>query len=434
MEARVNATYPFKFGTLVVALGVLQGTLSSPAGAQEPTRRIALTEAVSMFGENNLALRLARSELDERVGEARQSRAYFNPTVSVWYETLDGAPSSGTDAYDETLLSLDQRLEWPGRTAARLRGAARRIESARERFDADSLTLAFDVQRAFLDAAFAEEEETILAEATGLLREVIGDAETRFEDGDLSGYDLRRLRLELARYEGALASAELRLDAVRSTLTRLLQPELRGETLAPDSLPRTTPPPISETQALSAIDHRPDISTAALDVEAQRAAAQVASMSWIPDVTVSGGYKDQSDGLSGPVVGASLSLPFLDRRRGLSQASEARHAASVSRLALTRRIGEMDLASRHARYASVLDRTERVGAALLGDADLLLSAAKVSYAEGEMTLLELLDAVDADRDARLISSRLRTEAWIAYFDLVRAMGGQTPRHTEGDER
>jgi cobalt-zinc-cadmium efflux system outer membrane protein len=73
-----------------------------------------------------------------------------------------------------------------------------------------------------------------------------------------------------------------------------------------------------------------------------------------------------------------------------------------------------------------------VGAALLGDAYLLLSAARVSYAEGEMTLLELLDAVDADRDARLIASRLRAEAWIAYFDLVRAMGGEMPRRSEGE--
>jgi cobalt-zinc-cadmium efflux system outer membrane protein len=433
MEARVNVKYPFKVGTLAAALGVLQGAVSSPAGAQEPIRRIALTEAVSMFGQNSLALRLARSELEERIGEARQSRSYFNPTMSVWHETLDGAGASGSVAYDETLLSLDQRLEWPGRTAARLRGAARRIESAHERFDADSLTLVFDVQRAFFEAGLAEEEATILAEATGLLRDVIDDAEVRFDDGDLSGYDLRRLRLELARYAGALASAELSLDAAKNTLTRLLQPEVRGETLAPDSLPRSVPSPISETKALSAIDNRPDISTAALDVEAGRAAAQVASMSWIPDVTVSGGYKDQSDGLSGPVIGASLSLPLLDRGRGLAQANEARLSASVSRLALARRVGEIDLASRHARYASALDRTERVGAALLGDADLLMSAARVSYTEGEMTLLELLDAVDADRDARLISSRLRTEAWIAYFDLVRAMGGESPRHSEGDE-
>jgi cobalt-zinc-cadmium efflux system outer membrane protein len=260
---------------------------------------------------------------------------------------------------------------------------------------------------------------------------VIADAEARFQEGDLSGYHLQRLRLELARYEGALASAELNLHAARRTLARLLQPEVDGEIVAPDSLPHALPPAVSEVDARHAVGVRPDVAMAALEVEAERAAAQAASMDWIPDLTLSGGYKDQSDGLSGPVVGASLNLPLLDQGRGSTQAARARHTASVMRLALTRRVAEIDLTSRHARYASALDRSDRVGNALLSDADLLRSSASVSYAEGEMTLLELLDAVNADRDARLISAQLRADAWVAYFDLMRAMGGETPPGSEG---
>jgi cobalt-zinc-cadmium efflux system outer membrane protein len=432
MEARVDVTYRFRLGGLIIALCILRWGEFSPVIAQEPARRVSLAQAVALSRENSLGLRLARAELEERLGSARQSRAYFNPTVTVWHEALDGALDGEARDYEETLLSLDQTVEWPGRTAARLRGAARRIDSAWERFYADSLSLVFEVHRTFFEAALAEDEATILAETTGLLREAIADAETRFQEGDLSGYHLQRLRLELARYEGALASAELNLHAARRTLTRLLQPEVDGEIFAPDSLPRSLPPLVSEVEALSAVGVRPDIATAALDVEVERAAAQAASMRWIPDLTLSGGYKDQSDGLSGPVVGASLNLPLLDRGRGTARAARARHAASETRLALTRRVAELDLTSRHARYASALDRSDRVGAALLGDAYLLLSAARVSYAEGEMTLLELLDAVDADRDARLIASRLRAEAWIAYFDLVRAMGGEMLRRSEGE--
>ena len=68
------------------------------------------------------------------------------------------------------------------------------------------------------------------------------------------------------------------------------------------------------------------------------------------------------------------------------------------------------------------------------DADLLLSAARVSYAEGEMTLLELLDAVTASRDGRLIALRLRAEAWTAYFDLLRAIGGEILQGSKGEIR
>ncbi len=428
----MDVTHRFKAGGSIIALCIISYGAFSPVAAQEPTRRLSLSEAVALFHENGLGLRLARAELEERVGNAREGRAYFNPTVSVWHEALDGALGGGPRDYEETLLSVAQTVEWPGRTAARLRGSARRIESARERFHADSLSLVFDVQRAFLEAALAEEEATILAEATGLLRAVIAAAETRFEEGDLSGYDRQRLQLELARYEGALASAELNRHATRRTLTRQLQPETVREALAPDSLPRATPPPVSEVAALAAIGNRPDVAVAALEVEADGAAAQAASLRWIPDLTLSGGYKDQSDGLSGPVVGVSLDLPLLDRGRGRAQATEARHAASMSRLALTRRVAEIDLTTRHARYESALHRSDRVGTVLLGDASLLLSAARVSYAEGEMTLLELLDAVSADRDARLIAARLRADTWVAYFDLMRAMGGETPRQSGGE--
>ena len=39
-----------------------------------------------------------------------------------------------------------------------------------------------------------------------------------------------------------------------------------------------------------------------------------------------------------------------------------------------------------------------------------------------MTLLELLDAAGTFRDARLSALSLRSAAWIAYYDLLRAMG------------
>ncbi len=39
-----------------------------------------------------------------------------------------------------------------------------------------------------------------------------------------------------------------------------------------------------------------------------------------------------------------------------------------------------------------------------------------------MTLVELLDAARAYRDARLMAVSVRAQAWIAYYDLLRAMG------------
>ena len=40
-----------------------------------------------------------------------------------------------------------------------------------------------------------------------------------------------------------------------------------------------------------------------------------------------------------------------------------------------------------------------------------------------MSLLELLDAAEAFRESQIMESQLKSEHWIRYYDLERAMGG-----------
>ena len=71
----------------------------------------------------------------------------------------------------------------------------------------------------------------------------------------------------------------------------------------------------------------------------------------------------------------------------------------------------------------------------MAKAEDLLRIARVSYSEGEMSLLELLDASEAFRESQILGSRLSSEHWIRYYDLERAMGGVPPAATtEGTER
>ena len=89
---------------------------------------------------------------------------------------------------------------------------------------------------------------------------------------------------------------------------------------------------------------------------------------------------------------------------------------------LTRRLAEIDLRAASDRYASTRSRLEAAGDLMLVEAEALLATAQAAYLEGAMTLLELLDAARAFRDARLSALSLRSATWIAYYDLIRAMG------------
>lgn len=394
------------------------GLVPAPASAQEPIQRVSMEEALRLFAENSLALRIARSEADQARGEARQSRAYFNPSATVVREDL----ASGDSDYAETIVGLEQRLEWPGRTAARARAAGRAIEAAQAAFAADSLRLAFDVRQAYAEAWKAEETEEALAIAAGAIRKATAAAERRYAEGDISGYQLRRLRVERARTEQALASAGLEARAARRTLAALVLPGSEAAEVGAAEPLEGRPPPIDRETALAAVWNRPDLEAAEQKALAADAAASAASQAWVPSPTVVAGYKDQTDGFSGPVISVALPVPLFDRQGGEAQAAAARRATARTRLELRRREARNDVLSALDRYASARERLETIADSLLAQADDLLEIARVAYAEGELGLVELLDAAEAFRDARVTALELRAETWIAYYDVSRATG------------
>lgn len=416
MMIRHSTRYPF-VAVLALALGV--GAVE-PATGQEQPRRVTLDEALAMFARNNLELRLARADAGEAEGLARQAAAYPNPVLTGTHEPLsnDGAQ------YSESYLYLSQRFEWPGTVAARHGAAARRAEVARAEVTADSLRLTFEVKQAYTRASEAELAEAVLERARGVFREGERRAEERLGEGDISLYDVHRIRAERRRYENLHAEAQLASSEARRTLARLALPE--GETLelAPADSLSGVPPAIHPQRAFDiALRSRAEIVARERAVDAAEADASLARRERIPNLTAMGGFKRQSDGLTGAFLGLSLPLPFWDRRGGAIDAASARVTASESRLLLTRRLVRNDVEAALSRYRSLQQRTDLLTEAVPSEGGDLLEIAQVAYEEGEMELIGLLDAAEALRQARLNEARLRADLWESYYDLERAVGG-----------
>lgn len=396
-----------------------------PTFGQEAVRRVSLAAAIEAFAENSLALRIARSESAEIAGAARQSRAWFNPSLSARRDDLD---RNGDEYWEENLL-LSQPLEWPGRTAARYRATAYTIEASAARFRSDSTRLAFEVREAWALAWFAEAAELTARQAVAVIQEAAEDAEIRLREGDISAYETRRLRLERVQAEQDAAEAELRSRNARRHLAALTFPGTGIEEVGPSAGLEGLPPPVTREAALGALLERPDLEAAARDLDAAQAEFAVARSGWMPDPTVSFGYRRQQGGFQGLSLGLDVPLPLFNRRGGNRQAADARSAAAAHRLDLRRRLAENDLLTTADRYVSSRSRLEVAADGLLADAEALLASATAAYGENEMSLLELLDAASAFRSARLSALSMRSAAWIDYWDLLRATG-RTPE----DER
>lgn len=409
----------FAIAITVAVLTAVQGVRVGLASAQEGPRRVSLQEALELFARENLELRVARAEAEEADGLARQAAAYPNPALTATHEPLSG----GEMSYSESYIYLSQRLEWPAMRSARRRSAVRTAAAARARLTADSMRLAFQVKTAYVEAGRAEDAVAVLNRVTTVFRETERRGSDRLSEGDISEYDLRRIRVERARYETQLAEADLDAASARRALALLVAPASEDLELAPAAPIAGEPPPLDvEAAVATALSRRREIVAAEADVQAARAAATLSARQRIPAITATGGYKRQSDGLTGAYLGLSLPLPLWDRRAGAADAADARAQAAESRLALTRRQVENDVLFAVETYRSVTRRAALLFEPLTEAAD-LVEIARGAYDEGEMDLIDVLDAAEALREARIAEARLRADLWTSYYDMERAVGG-----------
>ncbi len=384
--------------------------------AADSLRTVGLREALRLFRENNLSLSRAQSEAQALRGEARQARAYPNPTLQATHEPL----WRGSERQSETYLNVSQQIEWSGRSA-QIRAARERATAARARAAADSARLVLQVTEAYVEAATAETRLRRLRQVTDVFRQADSSMTKRRSEGDASGYAARRIRLERARYEQRLAAARLEVRNAREQLALLVLP---GGTpsVAAKTLPSKRPPAISVQEALqAALQQRPELRRWQSAVEAQKAARRAARREAWPDPSVTAGYKRQSDGFKGAFLGVGIPLPLFDRNRGAAEAEAERLDAARTQQSLARREIRNEVRRAHAAYTSARRQAELLGDDLLRGTGDLLRIAQTSYGEGEMSLVELLDAADAYRDARLRSVDLRADLWTRYFLLLRTM-------------
>lgn len=401
-------------------IGVIAAAVMSPAAPQDTVRRVTLDEAMQLFGANSLNLRVARADAAAIAGLAKQATAFPNPTVSGTHERVSGG---GTD-YTEWYLNVSQRFEWPGIRSARGAAAGGRIQAARAQIAADSARLAFEMKRAYVDALRAELELQALTRVTEVFRTAEASAVRRLEAQDISRYALRRIQVELARYEADLANATIEVDAARRALALLVVPQEPDPLIAPADWPATVRRPIDfEHLTEQVMNKRAEMVAANAELEAARSSATTARRERIPEVTATGGYKRQTGALSGAFLGLSLPLPLWDRRGGAIDAATARVDAAQARADLVQRRIANDLERAADRYRAFTHRAQRLAEREVGAQPDLLEIATISYENGEMDLIELLDAAAAQQGAAMNALRLRSDLWISYYDVERASGG-----------
>lgn len=352
----------------------------------------------------------AESEVIRREQLARLT--YPNPDVTY---SREGA------GFTE-FLQVEQSLPVFGTRAALSRAGVAATAAAEAERDARLWALRTDAAAAVARLTASQARLDAAQAHTRDVERLIEILRTREREGEGSRFDRLRAEQELRDTRQLATSAAVDVAEARATVTAMLPRDVSVGRIAPVTAPQAAPVSV-DALLTRAISTRAELR--ALQGNADRAEWEsvAARRARLPAPTLLGGLKRADDGSGrerGGVFGVSLSLPLFDT----GGREVARWQAERSRLEAARASIELQIRSEITRASEALALRR---AALSEDAEgagaELTQIAEVAYREGEVGILELLDAVRTASRARIRSIELELDARLAQVALERAVGG-----------
>ncbi len=394
----------------------------TPPGVAQPPA-LTLADALARARLSNAELVAARAEGRAAAAAARQAGTLPNPNLALGRERTSGAPG-GTD---QTTIQLEQALEFSGarsadRAAARARAASAEADVIRvgQRLDAR-------VTRAFVRLVAARRRVGLAERLRALTDSASVIVGRRFDAGDASGLDRRRVELDATRYAAAALAARFEADSVAAELGALVGVDDPSRLQPVDSIP--LPPVVPPLDSLlDRVDRRQDVQSRRHLVDAASADATARSRERLPVPVVSAGFKSESAAGSagranGFVAGLSLPLALWDRRGAALANRQAVVDLARADAERVRRDAEIEVRRLAEGVRSLLAQRALFGARLGAEADAALQAVAVAFAEGELPVVQWLDAVRSYHEARSMLVHLEAEIATRWADLAAAVGG-----------
>lgn len=366
-------------------------------------RPITLPEALARAEENSPSIIQARGELAAAVGRARQAGVAPNPQLGLTVENFAGSGEFRRFRSAEIMLSVSQQFEFGGKRSSRRAVATAELAAAELRLVIAGADVSRDVRTSFAELSGARDRLALARDAQQRTQDLLRTVRLLVEYG-------REPPLRALRAQAALAEAEAATQASiaayarsqRNLASLLGLGEVDLEAQGAIELPPTTVPSPDPVPSLA-------VRLTIAEREAADARVRLEQATAVPDVTAQLGVKRfEGSSDTAVVAGISLPIPIANRNGGAIAAARANLMSAEARLSQARLDTIRALRGAEADLIAAGARVQALQTSGLEQAREALRLARIGYAAGKFSLLELLDAQTAlnQAEASLVDARL----------------------------
>ncbi|MBI3610339.1 MAG: TolC family protein [Nitrospirae bacterium] len=410
--------------------------------AQEQPVQYAITveEVVRIALQQNLELKIQEQDIRIAQGDLIQTRLYLNPELDLQGETDAPFSNEGSGRFSvglsQTFLVGSKRRHRIGIAELNLGRTQKAVENARR-------LLIAEVKEAFYTVLLLQEKLKLADELIALNERLVELTEGRFREGFSPELDLNLARIQLQQVQRSRAEIEKALADARSGLNVLLGQPAHAPVIAQGVFSDRELDLDLARLTQAAFSQRADLTAREVALSMAGTAIDLAKADRLPDVTLSVDYTQERSVFSGlnftdrgRLAGLKLSvpIPLFNRNQGeILQANVRREQASLERDLLRARI-EQEVTNTATRLRVAQQILTRSREAILPLSERHFRQTEAAYAQGQASILDVMEAQRRFSEARLGSLEAQYEYNVALVELERVIGlNPTRPETSGSQ-
>ncbi len=406
---------------------------------------ITLAEALDKAIQSNRAIAVAESRIKENDGRIDAARSAFLPTIDLsgtytYVSRLSeieiklplAVPmpeiSTGTHNMVDTKLSGKYRLfDW-GKRRKRVGQAILGKELSEVVVLGTKQGVAYQVVRVYATAALVVEQRRLLEEYLAISQKHLNDAQTKYDLGLVSQFDLLKSEMQLKVYQEQIAIADAELKNALHRLSEVLgdtgsvievTEQLSGLTI--------NEPNLDETRVGEQIKSKPEVVS---NRKQQEISNLTLGMEWLrPTVSLfsSAGWKnsympDPDKLLFNYAGGVSLSYELFDGGYSKSRRAEELAKQESLELEIKRLTSESETAVRlHREEVAKITAKSKITSEKLILARKAMEIASVAYSTGVITNADYLDTELEVQQIEMESLQDKYNLLMSQIELKRAL-------------
>jgi outer membrane protein, heavy metal efflux system len=372
--------------------------------------KLALSEAIEMAFEKNIDLKKQFTEVKKSELQINASGRLPNPVFSYSREDL----KDNTIKYKEWSAtgSLPINFLWDRWSA---------VESKENALDAQKFyyshlksILASRVSTVYSSHSIYNKIHKALISAYSKINELAEISRQRLNQGDISEYEVQRILIELARLKSIISELGFSKRSNENELKILIGYSIDSTLLTekPGFIKELN---FTKDELIKlALLNRNDLSAAYSLLESERSALSNNNLKVIPEINLTAGYKEQDVNFSGTVLQVEFEIPLFNRNQYDIEHSKIQlELVENEKLFLTEKI-RTEVVEAYDKYETnrklFVEQSEF-------DYQNLFNTVTFSYELGEISLIELIDGINAYVEGAMLSSTLEINLYKSFYEL-----------------